>query len=601
MPTTSPPVSIGTHSIPAVAPKPSESPTSSPYPTYINKCHVCGSENYHVGNEAQKVILFGEEATCGELQADGRRGLLPPRHCAILQAAATDACGCVPGAAPVAAPVSAPSFHTARPTVTGAPTASAFPTFTEKCHVCSGDRQQVVQNGLQLVTLEGEVGTCLQLHDDGAAGLIPPDLCSAAQEQAAQYCNCTAIPDHLLEPTISPAPSITPYPTFAEKCYVCDNDESQHVTANEKIVNVDGAIGTCLDLELQGLQGFIHPSLCEAAQTTAALVCECQSKNIPTDIQTLAPTTTPYPTSSFSPTYQEACYICVKPNHIITIPDAEIQVNHYALTCAELQQAGLEYIIPPRICPEAQKQALESCGCTSTAGLPSMLPTYIEKCHVCGDEQRVISQPKTLVLLGSEILNCQQLAEAGSWGLIPPSQCDDAMGMASQFCGCVDEKSVPPPSPVVLATLEPTVTQYPTITSSPTFHDKCYICDNGHNASATATTKDTPAADATRTVRNSNGGASSNNGAIAYNGYLLDCDVIQELGETGSIPPHVCPVLQELARTSCSCNAVHLDRQEAPEPKSPASSSAESCRVHWTVLLLCTILVARLDLFRARI
>jgi hypothetical protein len=575
--------------IPAEAPKPSEAPTSSPYPTYQSKCYVCGSEDYRVVNETDKVFIFGEVSICGELQEDGLRGLLPPQRCGIIQAAARDACGCESGAVPTDAPVVAPSFHTSRPTVTASPTKSAFPTYTEKCYVCDGDRHQVVSNGLQLVTLQGVVGTCLQLHDDGAEGLIPPDICPEAQQQAAMYCNCTDIPEKLLEPTVSPAPSISPYPTFSQKCFVCDNDESQHITALHQIVNVNGAIGTCLDLELQGLQGFINPSLCEEAQATAALVCECQSKNIPTDIKTLAPTTTPYPTSSFSPTYHDACYICVKPNHIVTIPEAGIQINNYALTCEELQQATLDYIIPPHICPEAQKQALESCGCTSTAALPSMLPTYNQKCFVCGEDgDRVISHPKNLVLLGSEIMNCNELAEAGSWGLIPPSQCDDAMKMASDFCGCVEKgaEPAPTPPPMALSTLEPTVTLYPTITSSPTYSEKCYICAGYNSTSSKANPKDSPASDLTRSVRNSK--SASKNGAIAYNGYILDCDVVQELGETGSIPPHICPVIQESARKSCSCNE-HLDREEAPDPKSPVSSARSERHVNLTILVLCTM------------
>jgi hypothetical protein len=581
--------------IPALSPQvASVSPTASPYPTYMSKCYVCGSEDRRVADPSVEVIVLGEEANCGEIENDGRRGFIPPEHCTIVQAAAADACGCqdVPITnAPVVAPTTTHNNSiTTQPTRSAHPSISAFPTYTEKCFVCSGKPNQIVLNGLQRVTLEGVIGTCVQLHDDGMKGYIPPELCDDAQRQAELYCNCTDIPSDVFEPTKSPAPSTTPYPSFSEKCHVCNNDEEQHVTAVDQIVNVNGAIGTCLDLEQQGSQGFIHPSLCADAQQIASTICECSNENIPTNVQTLTPTTTPYPTVSFSPTYTDACYICVKPNHIATLPDAIIKINNFALTCNELQQAGLQYSIPPHICPAAQSQALLSCGCSEVASSPSIVPSYNEQCYVCSDD-KLVSHPKELILLDDQILNCEELAEAGRWGLIPPQLCDEAMNMASEFCGCIDAVS----SPMMdLATLEPTVTPYPTITSSPTYSEKCYICDgyNSSTADDNSNDKNDSPADSTRTIRSSSTETNNRDGVIAYEGYILDCKVLRELGETGSIPPNICPALQEKARTSCACNA-HSKREEAPPPKLSEVVS-KAATVAQTIVTLGVMVVATL-------
>jgi hypothetical protein len=576
-------------SIPAVAPTPpTDSPTSSPYPTYMSKCFVCGDEFTQVINPTNKVIIFGESATCSEIEREGRHGLIPPQHCTIVQVAAQDACGCED--VPVPAPITQNEFPTVMPTVTSKPTTTVMPTFKDKCHVCNGDANQIVTNGLQLIQLQGETGTCVELHDNGLEGYIPPDLCSEAQSQAALYCNCTKIP--VLDPTTSPAPSASPYPSYSEKCYVCNDDADQHVTAPDQVINVDGRIGTCSDLEEQGLQGYIHPSLCKDAQQIASRVCDCKPNLAPSVLKTLSPTLTPFPTHTSSPTYESACYVCGGENIVTTNHDFVVSLDNTAITCKELEEIGLERSIPPNICPAAKKQALLSCGCTRIEDrTPTMLPTYSEKCHVCGISNMEVTHNKTLVLVQDQVLNCEELWEAGRWGLMPPEFCDEAKRMAAEFCGCVVSKSVS--TPTSLSTMSPTITPQPTVTSMPTYQEKCDICGNYGNDASNNEARDNPT-DSTRNVRNKDGDTSSSpkTGVIEYDGIIWDCNILQDLGESGSISPKLCLVFQEKAPANCPCTSnAHKARDEVRSPKLKSGAKIPHRAISIGAAVLFTTLV----------
>jgi hypothetical protein len=579
------------HIIPVASPtKASLSPTSSPYPTYTNKCHVCGDENSVVIDPTLDVLVFNEQSTCGEIQHDGQHGLLPPQHCTIIQAAVQDACGCqkVEDVPVVAPSTTTNAFPTIQPTMTANPTKTALPTFSEKCFVCNGDKNQVVMNSLQLIQLQGVAGTCIEMHDDGMDGYIPPGLCGEAQQQAALYCNCTAVPD--VSPTVSPAPSISPYPTYSEKCYVCNNDENQYVTAVDQIIDVNGRIGTCLDLQKQGLNGYIHPSLCSDAQQIASSVCECKRNDTaPTILKTFAPSISPRPTSSISPTYVNACYVCGGANIVTTLPDAIVAFAGVALTCKDLENAGLQHDIPPNACHEAQNQALLSCACTpkeTNVPPPTALPTFSEKCSVCGDVHMKVTHLTTLVLVQDQVLNCEELSTAGTWGLIPPQYCDEAKKMASEFCGCT-ASSASPPSTIDLTTLTPTFTPQPTVTSSPSYHEKCSICVGNNDG-----TNDNPA-DSTRTVRNTNGENNPKSGVFEYDGILWDCDAVEELGDSGNISPELCPIFQGKAQISCPCN-VHMERVDPPLPKSTSNACGDRWTYEhgvWLIIISCITLI----------
>ena len=559
------------NSIPAIAPPPpSESPTSSPYPTYMSKCLVCGNEYARVVNPTNNVIIFGESATCSEIEREGRHGLIPPQHCTIAQIAVQDACSCED--VPVPAPITQNEFPTVVPTMTAKPTTTVMPTFKEKCHVCNGDANQIVTNGLQLIQLQGETGTCVELHDNGLEGYIPPDLCLEAQSQAALYCNCTMIP--VLDPTASPAPSASPYPSYSEKCYVCNDDAKQRITAVDQVVQVDGRIGTCSDLEEQGLEGYIHPSLCRDAQQIASRICDCKPISAPSALKTLAPTLTPFPTHTSTPTYEAACYVCGGENIATTNHNLAVDLDGTAITCKELEEVGLERNIPPSICPEAQKQALLSCGCTRVEErAPTMLPTYSEKCHVCGSSDMEVSHNKTLVLVQDQVLNCEELWEAGKWGLMPPQFCDEAKQRAAEFCGCIVSTSAT--TPTSLSTMSPTVTPQPTITSMPTYKEKCDICLDYSSDASKNDASDNPA-DSTRNVRNNAGDVTLMSGVVEYDGIIWDCNILQNLGDSGSISPELCLVFQEKAKVNCPC-INHKTRDEARTPKLKSGATIAQC------------------------
>lgn len=573
------------YSIPAIAPvPPTESPTSSPYPTYMNKCYVCGNETAGVVNPTNQVLIFDEASTCSEIEHEGRIGLIPPQHCNIVQVAVQDACSCRQNA-PIPAPFVTNEFPTIEPTITTKPTTTVMPTFKEKCYVCNGDANQIVTNGLQLIQLEGQTGTCVELHDNGLEGYIPPQLCSEAQNQAAMYCNCTMI--SISEPTTSPAPSASPYPSYSEKCYVCHDDANQRVTAVDLLVHVDGRVGTCGDLEEQGLEGYIHPSLCSDAQQIASKICDCKPMSTPSVVNTLSPTVTPFPTLTMTPTYESTCFVCGEFNIATTNHNAKVVLDNTAITCKELEELGTGRNIPPHICPEAQEKALASCGCTQIEA-PSMLPTYREKCHVCGSNDMVITHPKTLVLVQDQILNCEELWEAGSWGLMPPQFCDEAKKMATDWCGCA--LSTPVTAPIALSTMSPTVTSQPTITNSPTYQEKCDVCRDHGNEENKNDGNDNPT-DSTRSVRNNND-VTQLSGVLEYDGILWDCNVLQDLGDSGSISPGLCSIFQEKAKVSCPCNS-HKTRDDPRAPKLKSSAN----RIAHHSLALCVgftaILVTR--------
>lgn len=570
------------NSIPAIAPaQPTESPTSSPYPTYMNKCYVCDNETARVVNPTNKVLIFNEAATCSDIEYEGRHGLIPPQHCTIIKAAVQDACSCEDVPIPVAIPKN--EFPTMAPTMTSKPTTTVMPTDKEKCHVCNGDANQIVTNNLQLIQLQGQTGTCIDLHDDGLEGYIHPDLCPEAQNQAAMYCNCTTIP--ILDPTTSPAPSTSPYPSYSEKCYVCNDDANQRITAVQQIVNVDGRIGTCFDLQEQGLEGYIHPSLCSDAQQIASKICDCKTMSTPSSLKTLAPTITPFPTQTNTPTYESACYVCGEASIATTNHDVIVALEDNAITCKELEEVGLEHNIPPAVCPKAQKAALLSCGCTRIEERsPTMLPTYKDKCHICGSNEMTVTHNKTLVLVQDQILNCEELWEAGTWGLLPPQFCDEAKQRAAEFCGCQVSTSVT--APASLSTISPTVTPQPTITSRPTYQEKCNICSDDASKNDGS---DNPA-DSTRNVRNNDGDDSLMNGVLEYDGILWDCNVLQELGDSGSISPQLCLVFQEKAKVSCPCNA-HKIRDDPRIPKLKSTGSGKNIQ---DSLTLCIAIIATL-------
>ena len=438
--------------VPTTNPVSSLRPTVTVFPTYEQKCNVCG-EGKMIGNPEAEVFVENNVGSCKKLAEDGMRGFIPPEKCREIQLAATMSCEC--------SVVPTPAVTTDEPTRTPFPTITSLPTFTTKCNVC-GEGSQVADVSA-IVTLNGVMGTCLDLERDGNSGYIGPDLCEAAQTTANELCKCTKVaPSYPAPaPTVSPYPTVTSFPTFAEKCNVCG--EGMHVTNHDVVVTVDGVTGTCRELETEGAGRYIPPDVCVDAKLVAADKCGCTEQELapsPSEI-TMRPTATAFPTVSFSPTYSEPCFIC-EPGNWVTMPDVTVVVDNLVVSCGELQGAGMERLIPPTFCPEAMAAAKLSCGCTgvpapspsegASSPAPSQpltyfptvtafptitaVPTYAEKCIVCGYENRRVTNLKKIILVGGIKITCAAVEEYGATGYVPLGLCPQAKQRAQESCGC---------------------------------------------------------------------------------------------------------------------------------------------------------------------
>ena len=176
-----------------------------------------------------------------------------------------------------------------------------LPTY-DTCYVC-GSANAVVSDLARIVTVEGIPGSCLDLQAEGANGYIEPDICLSAQIVAQQQCGCVSVD----ESPPSPSPYPSPYPTFVEKCFVCGREESK-VSLLDTVVSVDGGSGTCAELEWDGQNGYLNPSLCGEAQAVAKIECGCIDGTPTPSSSTFEPTVTfdqlLQPGLQVRPTYQ---------------------------------------------------------------------------------------------------------------------------------------------------------------------------------------------------------------------------------------------------------------------------------------------------------
>jgi hypothetical protein len=534
-------------------------PTVTFSPTYSEKCHVC-LPGKHITLPDASVVVDNLVMTCGDLEEAGHEQMIPPKLCLEAQTQAQSVCGCVSNS-PVASPVV--TFE-ADSTVTSFPTVTAFPTYSEKCYVCGVHGASITQVH-KIVKVGGVMGTCSDLQHDGESGLIDPRLCTKAQAVAKASCECAFVADSsptptTFAPTVSAVPTVTSYPTYAKKCNVCG--EGMRVTAFDQVITMGGGVGTCRELERDGATGFLDPSMCADAQAMAAAKCGCALANPSPSAETFMPTVTPLPTVTFSPTYSEKCYVCLPGNHT-SIQDASVVVDNLAMTCGDLEEAGLKQMIPPKLCPEAQTQAQSVCGCVSNSPVASPVvtfeptitayptttasPTYAEKCLVCGDRSLKVTNEKTVVTVDGMVLNCGELEKAGATGIMPPRVCPEAMQAAEDSCGCA---GAPSGAPTTLSTLEPTTTAYPTITNSPSYSEKCEVCGN---AIFHVTNRDA---------------------WITIGGIAWSCQTVEEFGATGNLPPDMCSMVQKKAAISCACAPVALEANaRVAAPQLPLSSS----------------------------
>lgn len=472
------------------APVSAKSPTGSPvttsqpkqttFPTYTEKCYVCGGyPQAIIGQPDNEVLLNNEVATCRDLENWGRDGLLPPSICEAAQDAAEGACGC--------------RYSVFGPTKSPAPTWTPAPHYAERCDVCGAGHH--VSKYQHIVSFDGGVGTCGKLEHEGKYGFLSPKVCPHAQKVAEQECEC--------------------------RCTVCPDGWVTNLSAEVVIKN---EIATCQELQQILNLNPIEPDVCQNAQETAALACGC------TGGSTLSPSVTPVPTGSPGPTYSEECHVCKTPDARVTKLDASVVVDGLALSCLELQTVGIEGLIPPVFCDEAQDQASRLCGCDDSAptlsptvtGGPThtATPTYSEKCHVCG-EHRTVANPLHSMTFDGVTVTCEELEEAGAIGILPPQLCYDASERVQSVCGCIDK-------PETGSTFTPTVTPLPSSSPYPTYTEKCIVCGTG------------------KIVQNPEG-------QVMFDNFWDTCGAVEQDGLNGYIPPELCDKAKASIQESCHC------------------------------------------------
>jgi hypothetical protein len=72
---------------------------------------------------------------------------------------------------------------------------------------------------------------------------------------------------------VTPFPTVSYSPTFAEKCLVCP--DQRHPKLSNAVVIVDNLTITCRELDAAGRRGIIPPDLCPEAQASAVASCGC--------------------------------------------------------------------------------------------------------------------------------------------------------------------------------------------------------------------------------------------------------------------------------------------------------------------------------------
>jgi len=498
------------------------------FPTYTEHCNICAGLG-EVRNTETEVIVDGEAASCGQLQDYGFRGIIPPESCREAQVKALEYCGCSSDSTPSTSTTAEPTF---------------FPTYSEPCFVC-GSADAFVSNIATEITVDGGTGSCLDIQAEGMNGYIEPEICLDAQIVVQQHCGCVVVEDSNSPPSPNYLPS--PYPTYQEICYVCGSEESS-VTAPDQIITVDESDGTCSELEWDGANGYLDPSLCAEAQAVAAGQCGCTGvPGTPSAYETFEPTVTPLPT------YSETCNLCIAEGWEVTILDAEVTMEGERATCADLQEFVWDRLFPPDLCPEAQQAAIAVCGCappTPVSGpaietleptitaypTTTAVPTYGEICHVC-PVGYTVSFDHVEVVVDDLIVTCSVLEEAAMDRLLPAIFCPEAQHVAQQYCGCV-EGAIP--------TFAPTHTPYPTKTFTPTYSTTCFVC----GSQDMVVTK--PSA------------------VTVIDGLIVSCEELQDAGISNIISPQICPDAVSAAQESCGCEP---NAQSAPSP--PSSSAVD--------------------------
>lgn len=512
--------------IPTVTP----SPTNTPYPTFSNKCFVCGNGK-EVTHDDEVIEIDGVRGTCRSLQDEGLAGYIPLQVCDKAQVVAEVSCGCL----------------TAVDDKQNTP-----------CHLCETTPWTITNLDTEIV-VAGDRGTCEELDSVVRSNLLPNKFCTEAQSVARSYCGCTGRSSSVetFEPTITPAPTTTASPSYSDICNVCAN--GQQISETSALVTVDGLRITCEELEEAGKERLIPPMLCSEAQAQASSLCKCSAP--PPSLSTLVPTNTPFPTATYTPTYSGPCSLCHSGDYM-TKRDTLVSLDGLVLSCQELEEAATERMISPSLCPLAQEQAQNKCGCKRPVSLDgdfpevspvrtfhptvtlqptvTATPTYESSCQVCGSSSKRVFEPDTIVQVADIRLTCRDLEEAGQESSIPPTICPQAQRVAEENCMCG----------AFAMTFTPTISPAPSLTPAPSHHRHCQVCSPGWSVSNRA-------------------------GLVMMAGYALTCKELESFGATGHLPPDLCFEAKQEAAKSCMCLPVTLDEGAISVGRIPANSSGQ--------------------------
>jgi len=232
-------------------------------------------------------------------------------------------------------------------------------------------------------------------------------------------------------------------PTYEEICYICPVVYT--VSFDHVEIIVDDLIVTCSELRDAAMDRLLPPDFCPEAQHVARQYCGCVEESVPT----FAPTHTPYPTRTNTPTFSTTCFVCGSQDMAVTKLSAVTEIDGLIVSCKELQDAGMSNVISPHICPDAVAAAQERCGCECSSAAqpaPSTVavddpvtvinsPTYGEKCFICG-ETAAVTKPNSFIAIGGLGMTCGAADEDGANGLFSPILCNLAKAAAVESCGC---------------------------------------------------------------------------------------------------------------------------------------------------------------------
>jgi len=252
----------------------------------------------------------------------------------------------------------------------------------------------------------------------------------------------------------------------------------------------------CGELEKAGISGIIPLSQCGFLPGLVADKCKCQNESLrpitpvprppspsPTSINPpTRPTTTT--TTTITPPHSankcpeipgDGCSVC-GPSMCVTDFDAVFEFpGQPAVKCGDLQNAGIDGIVPLDQCGFLPGLILDTCKCKNenmrptAPTMPTHTPTYPplpdnkcravpdKGCSVCGPGMCVTDFDAMFEFPGQPTVRCSDLENAGLNGIVPLDQCGFLPGLVAEKCKCHTQTSMSKPSrqPTRAPTLKP--------------------------------------------------------------------------------------------------------------------------------------------------